>query len=170
MYSTTWRHYTMAISSPWNTSSHPSLQAWQPTDAEATGSSKTLRSWKRSMAAGPLSSRRSVSRARSFPKGRTCSKSFSYSWSGLKQEKLDSKGKCGYPCESTLAVCSLNIPPYAPKKTYIVGTWWYKSRVLPQGYPHFPFNWHLLCRLKHQIFYQSSRRSKRASAPQVIKS
>ena len=41
------------------------------------------------MAAGPLSSRRSVSRAKSFPKGRTCSKSFSYSWSGLKQEKLD---------------------------------------------------------------------------------
>ena len=40
--------------------------------------------------------------------------------------------------ESTLAVCSLNIHPYALYNPYIVGTWWYKFRVLPQGYAHVP--------------------------------
>ena len=39
----------------------------------------------------------------------------------------------------TLAVCSLNIFPYAIYNPYIVGTWWYKFRVLLQGYPHFPY-------------------------------
>ena len=59
---------------------------------------------------------------------------------GCDNHGIFSKGKYGYPWESTLAVCSLNIQPYALYNPYIVGTWWYKSRVLPQGYPPFPFD------------------------------
>lgn len=47
-----------------------------------------------------------------------------------------SQGTCGYPSESTLAVVSLHIPPYALYPLCIVGTvgrWWYKVR-----YPPFP--------------------------------
>ena len=43
---------------------------------------------------------------------------------------------------SPVAVCSLNIPPYAlfsHMYIYIVGRWWYKFRVLSQGYSPFPF-------------------------------
>ena len=54
--------------------------------------------------------------------------------------RLYSQGKCGYPSESTLAVCSINIPPYALYNLYIVGRWWYKVRVPPEGYPPFPFD------------------------------
>ena len=42
----------------------------------------------------------------------------------------------GYPNCSSLG--TPNIPPYALYNLYIVA-WWYKFRVLPQGYPYFPF-------------------------------
>ena len=34
---------------------------------------------------------------------------------------------------------SLDIPPYALRNPYKLGTWWHKFRLLAQGYPHFPF-------------------------------
>ena len=42
-----------------------------------------------------------------------------------------SRAQGGHPWESTLAVCPLKIPPYALSNSYIVGTCWYKFRVLP---------------------------------------
>ena len=40
-----------------------------------------------------------------------------------------------------VAVTSRNIPPnmHYITGTDLVGTWWYKCRILPQGYPHFTF-------------------------------
>lgn len=45
---------------------------------------------------------------------------------------------CVYIC-IPLAVCSQGYSPKGPFDPYFVGTWWYKSRVLSQGHPHFPF-------------------------------
>ena len=43
----------------------------------------------------------------------------------------------GYSWESTRSlVCSLNLPPEMSYTTQLVGTWWYKFRVLTQMVPH----------------------------------
>ena len=58
-----------------------------------------------------------------------------------------SKGKCGYPWESTQAVVPKILPHIALNnhynplyKPYMGGICWYISRVLSQGYPTFLFD------------------------------
>ena len=56
---------------------------------------------------------------------------------GISEPSTVSRGTCW-----TLAVCSLSnlsIPPKALYNPYVLGTWWYKFRVISQRYPHVPF-------------------------------